>query len=181
MRANFGAWAARWRVPLGFIFAIVYAAASRPTPALLAVGGAVTLAGLALRGFAAGCIDKDQKLATAGPFRYTRNPLYLGSFILGGGFMIAGGSLTLSGAFAALFFMIYIPVMRQEETTMRHRFGSAYQNYAAKTPLFLPRLPRAAGNGGRFRWKQYWKNREYEAAAGWMLATLLLITKLLLP
>lgn len=180
MGDSLGAAAARLRVPLGFVFAAAFAAWSRPTPALLAAGSLVALAGLILRGVSAGTIEKNATLATGGPFRYTRNPLYLGSFILGLGFTISGGSLALGAAFAALFAVIYIPVMRREAIYMRHLFGSSYETYARGTPLFFPVPGRSAKGQGAFRWRQYRKNREYEAALGWLVIFLFLLAKMML-
>ncbi|MGH9450475.1 MAG: methyltransferase family protein [Terriglobia bacterium] len=180
MRDSYGAWAARWRVPLGFAFAIAFAVLSQPRQTLLAAGSLVALAGLVLRAVAAGYIEKNKTLATGGPFRYTRNPLYLGSFILGAGFMIAGASWILVIAFVLLFPLVYFPVMRREEVFLRGRFGEAFDAYAAQAPLWLPIPGRRAAGNGVFRWRQYLKNREYEAAAGWLAIFIFLTVKWML-
>src|SRR5437588_11900332 len=94
----------RWRVPLGFACAGLFLLLAKPMPLTLAAGGAVALAGLALRAWASGHIRKNARLAVSGPYAYTRNPLYLGSFILGLGFTIAASSsLWLLVALGALF------------------------------------------------------------------------------
>ncbi|MGH9406241.1 MAG: methyltransferase family protein [Terriglobia bacterium] len=180
MSAGYGGWAARWRVPLGFAFALAFLILSRPTRGWLIGGGVVALAGLLLRGISAGYIQKNESLATAGPFRYTRNPLYLGSFILGAGFVAAAASAALAIAFIVLFVLIYVPVMRREKAYLQHRFGEEYDRYARQTPLFFPVPGRGASGEAKFQWKQYWKNREYEAAAGWAAILLFLIIKLML-
>jgi protein-S-isoprenylcysteine O-methyltransferase Ste14 len=72
----------RWRVPLGFLCAALFFVFSRPRPLTLAIGGAVALPGLALRAWATGHLRKNDALATTGPYAYTRNPLYLGSFVM---------------------------------------------------------------------------------------------------
>ncbi len=79
----------RWRVPLGFVCGALFFVFARPRPLTLFVGGAIALLGLGLRAWAAGHIRKNAALATSGPYAYTRNPLYLGSFLLGVGFSIA--------------------------------------------------------------------------------------------
>lgn len=177
---RYGAWAARWRVPLGFAFTIAYVVLSQPTRALLIAGCLVALAGLTLRSVAAGYIEKNQSLATSGPFRYSRNPLYLGTLILGSGFMIAGNSWILGLAFIALFLSIYFPVMRREEEFLRQRFGAEFEAYARRTPLFLPLPGRTPAARGAFSWRQYIKNREYQAACGWAAISLFLAIKLAL-
>src|SRR5471030_1298432 len=77
----------RLRVPLGFLFAAWYLAVARPAswPHLLACAIPVVL-GCALRSWAAGYLFKGKRVAVGGPYAYVRNPLYLGSFILGLGF-----------------------------------------------------------------------------------------------
>ena len=93
----------RWRVPLGFACAALFFLLAQARPATLIVGGLVALPGLALRAWATGHLRKNDALATTGPYAYTRNPLYLGSFVIGLGFTIAAGRLILGLVFAVLF------------------------------------------------------------------------------
>ena len=167
MNSAYAAWAARWRVPLGFLLGVAYLIFCRPTLKLIIAGGVVAAAGLALRGHAAGHLAKNQKLATSGPYAWTRNPLYLGSCLMGAGFALAGGNWILASAFVILFAGIYWPVIRREEAYLRGEFGDAYEQYAQRVPLFLPRFRRAEG-GEKFQWRQYRKNHEYEALLGYL-------------
>jgi protein-S-isoprenylcysteine O-methyltransferase Ste14 len=169
----------RWRVPLGFLCAAVFLLLARPRPVTLAVGGAVAFVGLLLRAWASGHIHKNDRLAVSGPYAYTRNPLYLGSFVLGLGFVVAaaGGAWWLTGLlaaiFAALFLGIYLPVMRVEAATLSGLFGVEYERYAGAVPLFFPRLTpyrTAAGDGVSFDASLYLRYREYRAALGLLLA-----------
>src|SRR3982751_6758022 len=91
----------RWRVPLGFVCGALFIFFARPTPKALVAGASVSILGLAIRAWAAGHIRKNAQLATSGPYAFTRNPLYLGSFLLGLGFTIASGRLLLGLLFAA--------------------------------------------------------------------------------
>ena len=113
-----GTWIQRWRVPLGFVCAALFIFLAQPRPLSLAVGGTISLLGLAIRAWASGHIRKNDALATSGPYAYTRNPLYLGSFLLGLGFTIGSGWWPLGIVFAALFLGIYFPVMRVESATL---------------------------------------------------------------
>ncbi len=180
MSSRYRAWAARWRVPLGFALVAAYLVFSQPTRALLWAGGAVAGVGLALRAIAAGYLDKNASLATAGPYAYTRNPLYLGSFLLGLGFALAGGSWVLGLAFLVLFFAIYWPVIRYEEESLAHQFEETYKRYAAVVPLLIPNGRRAPSSGEKFRWERYRRNREYEAALGVLAGLVFLALKLAL-
>jgi protein-S-isoprenylcysteine O-methyltransferase Ste14 len=170
----------RWRVPLGFVCAAIFFLLSRPQPLTLAVGGAIALPGLALRAWGTGHLRKNDALATTGPFAYTRNPLYLGSFLMGVGFTIASGRWFLGVLFAALFLGIYVPVMRVESATLAKLFGESYQRYVQAVPLFSPRLsPYRDGTKQKtvFDPALYKRYREYQAAMGLAIAWVLLALK----
>src|SRR3979409_406043 len=167
----------RWRVPLGFVCAALFFLFSRPRPLTLAIGAAIAVPGLALRGWATGHLRKNDALAVTGPYAFTRNPLYLGSFLIGVGFTIASGRFVLGIVFAALFLGIYVPVMRVESATLAQLFGERYQRYLKAVPLFLPRLsPYRNGTNGiaRFDASLYKRYREYQAAVGLVIAWTLL-------
>ncbi len=169
----------RWRVPLGFACAALFVFLAQARPSTLVVGGLVALPGLALRAWATGHLRKNDALATTGPYAYTRNPLYLGSFVIGLGFTIAAGRLVLGLVFAALFLGIYVPVMRVETKTLNELFGEDYRDYAAAVPLFLPRVTayRAEAAKAKFDPALYRRYREYRAAIGLLVAWLLLAIK----
>lgn len=183
-----GTWVQRWRVPLGFACAAVFIILAKPNARSLAVGGAVALVGLAIRAWASGHIRKNDRLAVSGPYAHTRNPLYLGSFILGLGFTVAASSslwlfAALGGLFALLFLGIYIPVMRVEASTLAELFGEEYARYAASVPLLFPRLtPYKADEAApvAFDAGLYMRYREYRAALGLLLAWCVLMLKAVL-
>ncbi len=168
-----GTWIQRWRVPLGFLCAAIFILLARPRPASLAIGGAISVLGLGLRAWASGHIRKNDALATSGPYSYTRNPLYLGSFLLGVGFTIGAGWWPLGILFVGLFLGIYFPVMRVESATLSRIFGESYQRYARNVPLFFPRLTSFQNDTvetTRFDGGLYMRYREYRAALGLLVA-----------
>ena len=176
-----GTWIQRWRVPLGFLCGAAFIFFARPTPKALMIGASISIVGLALRAWAAGHIRKNAQLATSGPYAFTRNPLYFGSFLLGLGFTVASGRVLLGVLFAALFLGIYLPVMRVEASTLAELFGKDYENYRRAVPLFFPRLTpfRAEGAAGnRFDGALYLRYREYRAALGLVIAWGLLLIKI---
>ena len=91
-----------------------------------------------VRTIASGHLRKDRELATSGPYARTRNPLYLGSAFLAIGFAIAGHSWWAGSLVIIYFAVFYYAVMRNEERDLRARFGSIFDEYAARVPLFLP-------------------------------------------
>lgn len=162
----------RWRVPVGYPLAIGVLWLARPTLESIALGAAIGALGLLVRGLAAGHLQKHEQLATAGPYGYTRNPLYLGSAILAGGFAVACRSWAAAILVVAYFSVFYAAVMRREELELRKQYGAAFEQYAARVPLFFPAWKKAvesAASGRGFSWQQYARNREYQAAIGFAL------------
>jgi protein-S-isoprenylcysteine O-methyltransferase Ste14 len=174
-----GTWIQRWRVPLGFLCAALFLFFARPRPSTLLAGAAVSLVGLLLRAWAAGHIRKNDALAVSGPYAYTRNPLYLGSFLLGLGFTIGAGQWVLGVLFALLFLGIYLPVMRVESGTLAQLFGDDFQRYARTVPLFFPRVtPYRSGEAKiGFDSSLYLRYREYRAALGLLICWAFLVFK----
>ncbi len=86
-------------------------------------------------------IDPEHKaeLVTAGAFRYSRNPIYVGMIILVAGlFLILPSVATLLGAVVA-YVSINVQV-RLEEDHMERTYGEAYRNYALAVGRFFPRV-----------------------------------------
>ncbi len=168
-----GSWskiAKRIRVPMGFAFALLYLWLARPTPMFIALSLILVIPGIWLRAYASGYVKKNMELTVTGPYAFTRNPLYLGSMLIAFGFALASRSIWIALALAALFALIYIPVIRSEEAFLRSKFDG-FEAYAARVPRLLPRLvPAMADNDerGAFSATLYRKHREYNALIGAM-------------
>jgi protein-S-isoprenylcysteine O-methyltransferase Ste14 len=168
----------RLRVPAGFAAGLAFLLLSRPTWVTLAAGVPLALLGLVIRGWASGCLRKNAELAVAGPYAFTRNPLYLGSLIMACGCAVAGGSLWLGAGLIGLFLVIYLPVIRAEAAQMHALFGAQYEAWAAAVPLLWPRMtPFRGGLTRSFDSGQYLRHREYRAAAGLVLVVAILSVK----
>ena len=143
---------------------------ARPTVELLVAGAVLAAIGLWIRAMAAGFIHKDRKLTTTGPYARTRNPLYLGTFVLGIGVTLAGGQWWFVAIFVVFFFLVYSKTMRGEAELLTELFGDEYRTYAANVPYFLPRLTAwkqaEAQSAFRFDFDRWKRNREYEALLG---------------
>jgi protein-S-isoprenylcysteine O-methyltransferase Ste14 len=168
--------ARRIRVPLGFAFAAVFIWLARPTILSIVIGSCVAFAGLCIRAVASGHVEKNEVLATSGPYAHTRNPLYLGSIILALGFLIAAKSWWLLLIAAAMLVAIYVPVIHSEEAFLRTRFPE-FDDYAARVPRLFPRVRAYEKRPASFSWHLYWKHREYNAALGAGLMIAFLIAK----
>jgi protein-S-isoprenylcysteine O-methyltransferase Ste14 len=170
---------ARLRVPSGFLIVVVFGWFSRPTPQSMAIGIPLSLLGLALRAWAAGCLAKNQQLATGGPYAYTRNPLYIGTLLVAAGLAVASRSIGLAALFTAVFLLIYLPVIQNEEQHLRKIFPE-YAAYAERVPSLIPRIiPARENNLNPFRTGLYLKNQEYQAGLGFMAGMLFLFWKML--
>ena len=167
----------RIRVPAGFVLGVLYFFFSRPTWTSLAVGLSVALVGLMMRAWAAGYLSKNRRLATGGPFALTRNPLYFGTFLIGSGFSIAGRTLVFLIVFLAGFGAIYGSTVRQEAKHLQVMFPDDYAQYRERVPLFFPHLGPVERGDHRFSMEQYWKNHEYRALLGFLVAVIVLVLK----
>jgi protein-S-isoprenylcysteine O-methyltransferase Ste14 len=157
---------ARLRVPSGFLIVAVFAWLSHPTMQSLLAGLPLALCGLALRAWAAGCLAKNRQLATGGPYAYTRNPLYIGTLLVAAGLVVASRNLFLGILFAAVFLLVYLPVIQLEQQHLRELFPE-YAAYAAAVPALFPRLTPAPQKISQpFRFSLYLTNQEYQAGAG---------------
>ena len=173
----------RWRVRLGHIFALVLLFFAKPDAVSLIAGSVLAVIGEMFRVFAAGYIDKDEILSRAGPYAWTRNPLYFGSFVLYLGFCIAGRNPYIIALYFPFFFVVYFSTILLEEKFLTEKFGDEFKSYTASVPRFFPRLnlrtsaPPHLGTSAppQFYWEKVMKNREYEGVLGLIIVLILLI------
>lgn len=77
------------------------------------------------------------RIITTGPFRHSRNPIYLGDALL------LAGAIVWWGAWAALWLIpLFVWVIQRrfialEEARMKHSFGAEFDDYAEKTRRWL--------------------------------------------
>jgi len=157
---------------------------STPSFFSLFCGIGVGLVGLGIRFWAAGFINKFSELATLGPYAHTRNPLYLGSLLIGLSFTVASGQVSIVLVCLAFFWLVYIPKARREAIELEKKFGDRYRTYANSVPLVVPRFaayraPFVGRSSERFSLRRYLANREWEAFLGTSLVFILLLLKVL--
>ena len=86
--------------------------------------------------------DPPKVFVASGPFRYCRNPMYVGAILtfFGAGLIVRSTSILLLGC---LFWLLtHILVLTVEEPDLTRRFGESYTAYKAKVHRWIPRLPR---------------------------------------
>jgi protein-S-isoprenylcysteine O-methyltransferase Ste14 len=135
------------RQSFAVLLIVFYSLTAAPRPALVAAGLAIALVGALWRLYASGFIVKNQELATDGAYRFVRHPLYTGNILLVVGFALAG-SRWWALPVALLFFWFYYPAaIEYEDRKLRRLFGTAWEQWAARTPALLPRFGGASPAG----------------------------------
>jgi protein-S-isoprenylcysteine O-methyltransferase Ste14 len=176
----------RHRVHFHAVFVIVAVVLAHPTAASILCALPVVILGEAIRFWSAGHLDKalvgkpgsaDAPLTTSGPYAHTRNPLYVGNFLIGVGFCLTLNQPWLAVAFIVMFAAVYAGTMRKEEIHLVGLFGDAYREYARRVPRFLPRLtPYPEALDRRFSWERVGCNKEYRTM--WTLVAVLAVIAL---
>jgi protein-S-isoprenylcysteine O-methyltransferase Ste14 len=191
----FGRFIFRYRdylAPLAFVVAV----AAMP-PVLFAdfevwdlgldlVGVVVSLAGQALRVIVIGLayikrggrqktVAAD-RLVCQGVFAHSRNPLYLGNFLMVSGLLLIWNSPVAYLIILPSFGLALLSIVRAEELFLSRRFGTQYAEYCARVPRFLPRF-----SGFRQTFAQFdfdWRRvirKEYGTAFALVSMTLALV------
>lgn len=180
--ASWKKFAQRTRVPFGTVLGILFLLSlhpsirlMHPSPRSLWIGGAIALGGALLRFWAAGHIEKGRVLTQGGPYAFTRNPLYLGSFVMALGIILAGKGYWLLLPFIMFFVIFYYPVMREEEQELLRGYGDKFLDYSGGVPLFFPSFKKAGCNNSHFSWSRAIRNREYRTVAGLIIAEAILV------
>jgi protein-S-isoprenylcysteine O-methyltransferase Ste14 len=169
--------AQRIRVPAGTVLGILFLLLMHPSARSLWIGAAITLPGCLLRLWAAGHIDKGRALTQGGPYAATRNPLYLGSFLMALGIILGGQGYWLLLPFGIFFATFYIPVMKAEEEDLFRVYGPEFVEYSKRVPTFFPAFKRAGAGASTFLWSRVVKNREHRNVVGLIVAEAILILK----
>ena len=119
-----------WALPLGW--------------ALIVAGGLLALwciSTFATRGRGTPApFDPPREFVAVGPYRYVRNPMYVGAFgILLGASLVLRSPAIFGLAFAFLLFT-HLLVLLYEEPSLEGRFGDPYLRYKSAVHRWLPRL-----------------------------------------
>jgi protein-S-isoprenylcysteine O-methyltransferase Ste14 len=76
-------------------------------------------------------------LVTKGPYRVTRNPIYIGFTLLYFGIAILATSVWMLLLLVPLLIILQKGVVEREEVYLDSKFGEAYQKYQARVPRWL--------------------------------------------
>jgi protein-S-isoprenylcysteine O-methyltransferase Ste14 len=84
--------------------------------------------------------DPPRELVITGPYRYVRNPIYMGVFAIFFGHFLWFAYWALFIYTVLAFIGAHIFVVLYEEPTLKRKFGESYENYLQHVPRWLPRL-----------------------------------------
>ena len=109
---------------------------------------ALVVAGLALRSWGGGSAGQHTRsgqieapqLTTGGPYAYVRNPIYLGSIVLGLGMIGLVSDPRLLVLYVLTFIILYTIIVPAEERFLQKAFGEHYERYRRAVPQMIPRL-----------------------------------------
>jgi protein-S-isoprenylcysteine O-methyltransferase Ste14 len=153
-------WMKKHRTRLSGVLGILLFMLSRPTTETLLYGIFPVLVGESLRIWSSGHIHKNRILTVTGPYSLSRNPLYVGSFMLGTGFMVAMGVVWIAATFLLFYACVYWYTIRWEEKKLAREFPEGWEEYKGAVPRFLPLFSLPVYRAGDFSWAQVTKNRE---------------------
>ena len=89
-----------------------------------------------------GVWDSPRRVISVGPYRWVRNPIYIGALLIVSGEAWLFGSAAVLLYVAALAVSFHLLVVYYEEPRLRARFGEAYETYRRTVPRWIPRPPR---------------------------------------
>ncbi len=179
-----GEWLFRRRSALPLVLLAVPLSTASAGPARWAAASALLALGIVLRfvGVAAAGPETRRRtrmvrtLVVHGPYAWTRNPIYIGNFLLWAGCAAAVGDPRFACVALLLFALCYSLIVRYEEHVLASTFAATYRAYAEATPRWLPRIPRGRRVRGGYRWDLAWR-REWNTALNIAVAAGLLVAK----
>jgi protein-S-isoprenylcysteine O-methyltransferase Ste14 len=173
-----------WRRIVVYLTALAVLTLASPTPQLFIVGSLLAVLGILLRVWACGHLRKNKAVIQSGPYAHVKNPLYLGTFlILSGGMLAASNPIDYTRYFLVmvlpfvlgLFFVYYLPrKFEVEGNRLRKRFGEEYDQYARAVPSFIPRLTPHKRTVDRWNARLVLENSEVSAAL-WVVVAFVVV------
>ncbi len=162
-----GGWLFRHRtvIPLPIALALIILPPASSSVALVWLGVLIVIFGELLRLTAVRHIgtisrtrtDRLGPLVASGPFRWVRNPLYIGNVgACGSGCALVARLPWLVAPIALLLALEYHAIVRWEEQLLAERLGQPYRDYMRTVPRWFPRPPQPSGNPARptFSWRE---------------------------
>jgi protein-S-isoprenylcysteine O-methyltransferase Ste14 len=122
-----------WLAPLGIVLMMLGAVLTVACVVTFVVRGQGTPAPF----------DPPRTFVASGPYRWVRNPMYIGAFLLLSGYALCAASFTALLVALAMLAAAMLFVLVYEERSLERRFGESYRAYRRATPRWIPRRPGA--------------------------------------
>ncbi len=132
---------------------------------------------MSARGHKRAISPKGWGLAKTGFYAYSRNPMYLGSFLSGVGFALILWPWWALPIFAFLFYLRFSPTIRLEEAHLKNMFGKEYEDYCREVPQIFPSLSKIIKIQKKTEcpWEELWTTKEKNSI--WILPVVAFILK----
>ena len=151
--------------PFGF-FVLLFCSLNEES---ISAGLFYIISGMLIRLWSNGYAIKNDKLTTSGPYAFVRNPLYLGTFLIAIGFVMAFKSspVWLEWVAGSLFILalslMYYRTIISEQGMLLARFGDPYREYCQKVPAMIPSLvPYSKGEKWPFSLQRLINSKEHK-------------------
>jgi len=126
----------RTRVPIGLVAATLLAFNVKPD--WFWIGLATSAVGELLQLWCFAALHKEQTLATNGPYKVVRNPMYLARFLLVFGCLMFLGNWIVLAVFSVVYYFYMVNRVRREEARLTEIFGEPYLDYCRRVHRFIP-------------------------------------------
>jgi protein-S-isoprenylcysteine O-methyltransferase Ste14 len=130
---------------LVLFFIVIIMIFSKPIPLFTYIGIAFVLLGAVIRFWAAGYLPRSKELITAGPYRYTQHPFYLGRLLILTGICIMASlpffiNLVILASSYLIFFLYYLPrKIKGEGRRLKAIHGVQWERYRQSVPILFPK------------------------------------------
>lgn len=183
-KLNFKRFIAGFPIPILLFF-------SNPELPFFIAGMTLVVLGEGLRVWATGHLRKNQEVVTSGPYAFVRNPLYVGTYLIGMGFCLSVSQLVSPGIYfltigvalgSVAYFGYYLPrKCRIETDRLERRFSAEAKRYNETVPSFLPRLTPYKGEKKPWRFHLVLENNEQGTFLAVCIGIILFSLRLILP
>ncbi|MBA7716314.1 hypothetical protein ES703_125384 [subsurface metagenome] len=167
------------RIPIGFLAGILFIWRADPSPISFFIGTLFIFCGELIRFVSSGTLKKFEGVTRNGIYAHTRNPLYIGSFIMGTGACIISKDALFSAVFFTFFILLYGQVILKEEKYLIGRYGEEYVRYLKEVPRILPRNINIKYIFSETSPALAIKNQEGKTLCGIMLVLMIMIAKMI--
>jgi protein-S-isoprenylcysteine O-methyltransferase Ste14 len=123
-----------WLAPFGWVIALAGAAVGLSCVVLFVTEGLGTPAPF----------DPPRVFVASGPYRYVRNPMYVGAVLALAGGGLAARSVSVVALGAVFWPLSHTLVVLVEEPDLAKRFGDSYAQYTRHVNRWVPRVPKSA-------------------------------------